>query len=529
MPGIPEAEAKKDLGNKAFAAKDYDEAIKYYTAAISIDSKNCVYYSNRSACHGGKGDWEKAANDAKECIKATIASQCSIRTNQFDAALATVKQGMAVDSNNSQLQKQMRQIKAKRDNQRRVQNATKTATSAATDNAPIRSLDPSVIKEVQDLQAQYRTTAKEFRDVQGKIRRAQLAKRTSELTKNQLEELPDGSYSKLYRPVGKMFMLASESEITTHLDETIEKEGKNETSLSSKMEYLEKMMKSQQQNIQELTKSASDLLTTHQKKTCPAMIQISYRVKTSRHYTVNHTDVRRSSISMAERAAQSCNAFVAPGNARADVRLDAKLEGRDIDGVLTPTNNFVLIKVADIQEETEGGILLTGSAKIKKTEGSVVSVGPGKTHQESGLLFPMPVVAGEGVVYGKYDGTEIDYESGKHTLIQDTDILVKFTGDELTLESADVCSDNVLVKVDASEEETASGLVIAATAKKGSKPSTGQVVKVGPGRMASNGEIMTVDIAVDDYVKFRDFAGNEVQISGEEYAVVRMTDILAKF
>ena len=35
------------LGNKAFAAKDYDEAIKHYTAAIAIDSKNCVYYSNR--------------------------------------------------------------------------------------------------------------------------------------------------------------------------------------------------------------------------------------------------------------------------------------------------------------------------------------------------------------------------------------------------------------------------------------------------------------------------------------------------
>lgn len=162
---------------------------------------------------------------------------------------------MAVDSNNPQLQKQMRQIKAKRDNQRRVENATKTATSAAaTENAPIRSLDPAVVKEVQDLQAQYRTTAKEFRDVQGKIRRAQLAKRTSELTKTQLTELPDGSYSKLYRPVGKMFMLASESDINTHLDETIEKEGKNETSLSSKMEYLEKMMNSQQQNIQELTK-----------------------------------------------------------------------------------------------------------------------------------------------------------------------------------------------------------------------------------------------------------------------------------
>lgn len=39
------------LGNKAFAAKDYDEAIKHYTAAIAIDSKNCVYYSNRRWDH----------------------------------------------------------------------------------------------------------------------------------------------------------------------------------------------------------------------------------------------------------------------------------------------------------------------------------------------------------------------------------------------------------------------------------------------------------------------------------------------
>mmetsp|Transcript_25105 Transcript_25105/g.45239 ORF Transcript_25105/g.45239 Transcript_25105/m.45239 type:complete len:246 (-) Transcript_25105:199-936(-) len=225
-----------------------------------------------------------------------------------------------------------------------------------------------------------------------------------------------------------------------------------------------------------------------------------------------------------------CHAFVAPGSVRAtDIRLGVKLEGREIEGALKPTNNFVLVKMVDIEDETEGGILLTGSAKIKKSEGTVISVGPGKTHQESGLLFPMPVVEGEGVVYGKYDGTELDYDGSKHTLIRDDDVLVKYSGDKLTLESADVVSDNVLVKVDASEEETSSGLVIAATAKKGSKPSTGEVVKVGPGRMASNGEIMTVDIDVGDMVKFRDFAGNEVSIEGGEYAVVRMTDILAKF
>jgi tetratricopeptide (TPR) repeat protein len=39
--------AANRLGNTAFAAKEFDEAIKHYTAAIAIDSKNCVYYSNR--------------------------------------------------------------------------------------------------------------------------------------------------------------------------------------------------------------------------------------------------------------------------------------------------------------------------------------------------------------------------------------------------------------------------------------------------------------------------------------------------
>jgi len=173
--------------------------------------------------------------------------------------------------------------------------------------------------------------------------------------------------------------------------------------------------------------------------------------------------------------------------------------------------------------------MIVAKAKIKRTEGTVVSVGPGKTHQESGILIPMPVSEGDGVVYGKYDGTEIDYEGEKHTLIRDDDILVKFSGDRPTLATTDVIGDNVLVKVEDAEEETASGLLITATSKRGAKPSTGEVVKVGPGRMASNGEIMTVDIDTGDMVKYRDFAGTEVKIEGEEFAVARMTDILAKF
>jgi hypothetical protein len=40
------------------------------------------------------------------------------------------------------------------------------------------------------------------------------------------------------------------------------------------------------------------------------------------------------------------------------------LEGREIDGALAPTNNFILVKKAAVQEQTEGGILLTGSVSV---------------------------------------------------------------------------------------------------------------------------------------------------------------------
>jgi chaperonin GroES len=47
--------------------------------------------------------------------------------------------------------------------------------------------------------------------------------------------------------------------------------------------------------------------------------------------------------------------------------------------------------------------------------------------------------------------------------------------------------------------------------------------------MAANGELMPMEVANGDMVKFRDFAGNEVNIDDKEYSVVRMADILAKF
>lgn len=235
------------------------------------------------------------------------------------------------------------------------------------------------------------------------------------------------------------------------------------------------------------------------------------------------------------RIASSCilkpfrNGYALQASTADDVKT---LDGRKIQGDIVPLNNFILVRTAKAVEETSGGILLTGKAKQVKTEGTVVSVGPGKTHPDSGVTIPMPVNPGSNVVYGKYDGTELDINGVKHTLIRDDDILITYSTETLSdLDSVEVVRDNILVRVESKEVETEGGILIAKTSKSEAKPSTGEVVKIGPGKMVANGEVVTVgpDLQVGDYVKFRDYAGNEVDINGLEYTVVKMADVLAKF
>lgn len=168
--------------------------------------------------------------------------------------------------------------------------------------------------------------------------------------------------------------------------------------------------------------------------------------------------------------------------------------------------------------------------KIDKSEGEVTACGDGKINSETGFQAPMPVSIGDSVAFGKFSGEAVEYNGVTHTLIRDEDILVKYpAGADKTIENAEVVWDNVLVKVEKKEIEETGGILIAATTKKASKSSVGEVLKVGPGRYAFNGVLMENDVAPGDMVKFRDFAAQEVEIDGEEYAVVRFVDLLAKF
>lgn len=220
-----------------------------------------------------------------------------------------------------------------------------------------------------------------------------------------------------------------------------------------------------------------------------------------------------------------------PTSRDAMTRLKANvLEGKEIQKDFTPINNMLFVKKADAVEKTEGGLILTGKNKIVKSEGLVTATGNGRINSETGFQSPMPVSIGDSVCFGKFSGQEVTYNGVKHTLIRDDDILVRFpAGKEQTIENAEVIWDNVLVKIQKKEIQESGGILIAATTKKASVSSIGEVMKVGPGRYAFNGVLMEMDVAPGDMVKFRDFSAQEVEINGEEYAVVRMSDLLAKF
>jgi len=207
------------------------------------------------------------------------------------------------------------------------------------------------------------------------------------------------------------------------------------------------------------------------------------------------------------------------------------IDGTETDNEFVPMNNMLLVKKGEIIDKTEGGIILTGKAKIDKSEGRIVSTGPGRISYESGFQYPMPASVDEGVVYAKFTGEEIQYNGATHAVIADDDILVKYpAGQDLTLENAEVLWDNILVRVEVEEEsESTGGILLSQTLKKNSVSSVGEVMKAGSGRYVFSGIMKEAEVKVGDMIKYRDFAAQEIEIEGEEFAVLQMTDVLVKF
>mmetsp|Transcript_115171 Transcript_115171/g.332696 ORF Transcript_115171/g.332696 Transcript_115171/m.332696 type:complete len:261 (+) Transcript_115171:136-918(+) len=204
------------------------------------------------------------------------------------------------------------------------------------------------------------------------------------------------------------------------------------------------------------------------------------------------------------------------------------LDGDEIRGPITPVGNFMLVKVKDTLTATSGGILLPDQSKERPTEGLVVAAGPGKIHPFTAVRIHNPIKEGMSVLYGKFDGKSVTYNEDSCQIIRDDDCLLYYEGVTMKLDNVFPVRDYVLIELDEDPDTlaTSSGVVIANQVMADSLPCEGKVVKVGEGRMASNGKLTKPQVKVGDRVKFKDYAGNEVKIEGKEYTVVKMVDIL---
>jgi chaperonin cofactor prefoldin len=166
----------------------------------------------------------------------------------WDGAISTIKQCLSFDSDNPQLQKLLRTVK---------QSKKAAANAAAKTTKPTPRMDALASNEFSELQQQYVQTNREFNIVKANILRAQRECKSQEITKSELEKLNETKETTMYRSVGKMFLRSSREQVFEHLEKTIEDEKKRESDLTQKLEYLERRMKSQRQNMEEVMRSPS--------------------------------------------------------------------------------------------------------------------------------------------------------------------------------------------------------------------------------------------------------------------------------
>jgi chaperonin GroES len=84
--------------------------------------------------------------------------------------------------------------------------------------------------------------------------------------------------------------------------------------------------------------------------------------------------------------------------------------------------------------------------------------------------------------------------------------------------------DRVLVRRIDAEEKTAGGIIIPDTAKE--KPQEGEIVAAGPGARNEAGQLLPLDVKAGDRVLFGKWSGTEVKIDGQDYLIMKESDLL---
>jgi chaperonin GroES len=87
-----------------------------------------------------------------------------------------------------------------------------------------------------------------------------------------------------------------------------------------------------------------------------------------------------------------------------------------------PLHDRVVIKRADTETKTAGGILIPDTAGEKPQQGEVIAVGPGG-RDEAGKLIPIDLKKGDKVLFGKWSGTEVKIDAKELLIMKESDIM----------------------------------------------------------------------------------------------------------
>ena len=86
-------------------------------------------------------------------------------------------------------------------------------------------------------------------------------------------------------------------------------------------------------------------------------------------------------------------------------------------------------------------------------------------------------------------------------------------------------ADRIILRPLEAEQKTAGGIIIPDAAKE--KPQKGEIVAVGPGKIADSGQKIEMSLKNGDKVLYGKYSGTEVSIDGQDYLIMKESDVLA--
>jgi chaperonin GroES len=103
------------------------------------------------------------------------------------------------------------------------------------------------------------------------------------------------------------------------------------------------------------------------------------------------------------------------------------------------------------------------------------------------------------------------------------------TATQLSTEANDIMNirplyDRIVVKRIEEQETTRNGIFIPDSAKE--KPQEGEVMAIGKGKRLDDGTMVALDVKVGDRILFGKYSGNEIQLEGKDYIIMREDDVL---